>query len=201
MITLIFIALLGLAAYFAHRFIRAYDLWLYIFFLALALLAFIFIDSPLSTPFKQGFLGLAFYYIVMITGALKKKSKLRIAFMKVRKEYSILGFIAITPHALHYFLEYLDGQISIPILGIIAYAIMIPLFITSFMVIRKRMTYKSWNLLQSLAYVVYVGLFIHLILNFSEPINRILYFVMFITYFVLKIIHEIKERKNKVPVA
>lgn len=188
MITLIFIIIFGLAALKFSKFIRNKQVVLYMIAAVFSIFAFVKFDVPFLKPITQGFMALAIFYIVMMAGALPKKNKLKIAFMSVRKEYSILGFIIATPHGLHYIIEYLNGEISIPIFGIIAYAIMIPLFITSFSVIRKMMSYRSWKLLQRFAYVVYTLLVIHLILNFSLKINLVLYVVMFLTYIILKTI-------------
>jgi DMSO/TMAO reductase YedYZ heme-binding membrane subunit len=74
---------------------------------------------------------------------------------------------------------------------------MTPLFITSFMKIRKKMSRKSWVNLQRFAYVVYVLIFIHLLLMASMP-NILVYIVLFVPYFILKIIKEVKKyRGNK----
>ena len=54
----------------------------------------------------------------------------------------------ITPHALKYLFEAIQGKIALPIFGIIAFVLMIPLFITSFPSIRKKMSFKTWKLIQ-----------------------------------------------------
>jgi DMSO/TMAO reductase YedYZ heme-binding membrane subunit len=197
MITLLFIILFAILALYASTFVRKYSIHLYIGFTLLAILAFIIIEHPLLAPVKQGAIGLGLFYLVMLAGALKNKTRLKIALMKVRKEYSIIGFIVITPHALHYTLAFIDHSITLPWLGFIAYGIMIPLFITSFTRIRKRMAPRHWKSLQRLAYIVYIGLFIHLILNASNRINMILYIVVFAVYFILKAIFEYKRFSHK----
>jgi DMSO/TMAO reductase YedYZ heme-binding membrane subunit len=193
MIVAAFLVILTGLALFAGPFIRKHNVKIYIVAIVISVISFILKDKPIALPFVQGFLGLSFFYIVMITGALPKKHKLRIKFMGLRREYSIIGFIVITPHALKYILQFLDGTRSIEWFGLISFVIMIPLFITSFQVIRKKMKVSSWKLLQSLAYIVYILLFIHLILNYSKAINLVLYLVLFITYFVLKIYYEVHK--------
>ena len=64
---------------------------------------------------------------------------------------------------------------------------MIPLFITSFMRIGRKMSRKAWVNLQRFAYLGYVLMFIHLILMADMP-NLIVYIVLFVPYFVLKAI-------------
>jgi len=196
MITLPFITIFSIFAYKYSKFIRKYDKYIYITTLLFAVMAFIIQQVSIFKPINQGYIGISLFYIVMITGALPKKSKLRIEFSKIRKEYSIIGFIIVTPHALKYLIQFLNGEINIPLYGIIVFILMIPLFITSFSFIRKRFQYQTWNKLQSLSYLIYIGLFIHMI-NISDTIERInfiLYMILFITYFILKITYEIKRR-------
>lgn len=196
MIVLPFAIILILLALKFNKFIRKNNVTLYIIFTVIAILAYIFIKIPILTPFRQGFLGLAFYYIVMLTGALKDKSKLRIALMSVRREYSIIGFIVVTPHALYELIRFFTGAIDLPLFGVIGYVIMVPLFITSFMTIRKKFSYKNWKNLQRFAYVAYLGLFIHLILNSANP-NTIVYVILFGTYLVIKLVYTYKRFQFK----
>lgn len=198
MIVVIFVALLTLLAVYKGKWVRNQNLKLYIGATVLAIIAFLLEDKvKLFEPFVQGFLGLSFFYIVMMTGALKKKSKLRIKFAGIRREYSILGFILITPHALKYFVEYLDGEIALEWWGVATYLVMLPLFITSFMVIRKKMSRNAWVYIQKLAYVSYITLFIHLILNASNPINLVVYLALFVPYISMKIYRETLEYTSK----
>lgn len=196
MITLPFILVFSILAYKYSKIIRKYDRYIYIATLLFAVMAFVLKQAPIFKPINQGYIGISLFYIVMITGALPKKSKLRIELSKIRKEYSIIGFIIVTPHAVKYLIQYIYGEINIPLYGIIVFVLMIPLFITSFSFIRKKFKYTTWKKLQSFSYLVYIGLFIHLI-NISDTIERInfvLYLILFITYFVMKITYEIKRR-------
>jgi len=197
MIVVLFLILLTIVALHFGKFVRKHHIKLYIGLSVLSNLAFIFKDATLTIPIMQGFLGLSFFYLVMITGALKKTSKIRVKLMGVRREYSILGFIAIAPHALNYTIQGLDGTRQLEWFGLIAFVLMIPLFVTSFISIRKKMKVKTWNLLQSAAYIIYILLFIHLILNYTKTINLVLYLVIFIFYFVMKSIYEINKYKEK----
>ncbi|MFA6801041.1 MAG: ferric reductase-like transmembrane domain-containing protein [Acholeplasmataceae bacterium] len=197
MIVAAFLVILTLLAFIAGPFIRKHNIKIYIIAIIIAIISFIIKDKPIAMPFVKGFLGLSFFYIVMLTGALPKKSKLRLKFMGIRREYSIIGFIVVSPHALTYIIKWIDGTRSLEWFGLIAFLIMIPLFITSFQSIRKKMSQHSWKLLQSLAYIVYILLFIHLILNYSKPINLVLYLIMFISYFILKGYYEIHKYLTK----
>jgi DMSO/TMAO reductase YedYZ heme-binding membrane subunit len=197
MIVAAFLIVLTLLALFSSRFIRKHNTVIYLVAILFSIFAFVTKDNIVAIPFMKGFLGLSFFYIVMVTGALPKKSKIKKSYMSLRREYSILGFIVITPHALNYIVQWINGTRSIEWFGFIAFVIMIPLFITSFVKIRKKMKPKNWKRLQSLAYIIYILLFIHLILNYSKSINLVLYLIIFITYFVLKIYTEIIKYKSK----
>jgi len=196
-IVLAFLIILTTLALYRGKFIRKHNVKIYILAVVVSILAFIFKDKFFTEPIMQGFLGLSFFYIVMITGAIDKKHKFRAKLMGVRREYSIIGFIVITPHALNYTIQGLDGTRSLEWFGIISFVLMLPLFITSFLKIRKLMKAKTWNLIQSAAYVIYLLLFIHLILNYTKTINLVLYILIFGVYFVMKIIYEVKKLNTK----
>ena len=196
MLTLPIAIIFILLAIYARGFIRKHSIKLYIVVTIISILAFLITKFPLFFPIQKGAFGLSFFYVVMLTGALKNKSKLRIALFSVRKEYSILGFIIISPHALNNFIKYVMGDISIPIFGIIAYSIMIPLFITSFTIVRKKFKYTAWKNLQRFAYISYILLFVHLMVNSESP-NKIVYIILFVFYGVLKAIYEIKKYTSK----
>lgn len=197
MIVLVFLILLTIAALHFGKFIRKHNIKIYIVATILAILAFIFKDKTFALPFIQGFLGLSFFYLVMVTGAIKKTNKIRLKLMGVRREYSIIGFIVIAPHALNYTIQGLDGTRQLEWFGLIAFSLMIPLFITSFVKIRKTMKAVTWNRLQSIAYIIYILLFIHLILNYTKTINLVLYLVIFGFYFISKFIFELKKYLDK----
>ena len=198
MIVLLLAALLIVLAVYQGKFIRKHNVKLYIGAIVIAIVAFVFQDKvKVLDMFMEGFVGLSILYVVMVTGALKDKSKLKIKLAGIRREYSIIGFILITPHATKYFLEFLSGDIKIPLFGIVGYAVMIPLFATSFYSVRKKMSRYAWVTLQKLAYVTYLVLFIHLIKNASSTQNLVAYVVLFVGYFIMKIYREIVKANNK----
>lgn len=187
MLSPLFIVVLMILAYVAsawilkHRSILYTGIW---FVLALVVLLK---DKPFMLPFVKGYVGFAFFYVVMITGALPQTWKLTLKLKSVRAPYSILGFILLMAHPLFYALEVLQGQREIPLPGIIAFVIMIPLFVTSYMKIRVKMKAKTWKKLQQAAYVSYAFILLHLIVQASTPINRILAVALFAIYAIFKI--------------
>ena len=198
MIVLLLAALLIILAVYKGKFIRKHNVKLYIGASIIAIIAFVFQDKvKVLDMFMEGFVGLSILYVVMVTGALKDKSKLKIKLAGIRREYSIIGFILITPHATKYFLEFLSGDIKIPLFGIVGYAIMIPLFITSFYAVRKKMSRYAWVTLQKFAYASYFLLFIHLIRNASSTQNLVAYVLLFVGYFAVKIYRETVKFNSK----
>ncbi len=107
----------------------------------------------------QGHMTFAFYILVMFAGAFKKKSKPKIMLMRVRRENAILGFMFLVPHATFLIVTALS---ALNPTGTIAFLIMIPLFITSFPKIRKKMHPLQWRKLHKWAYAAYGMVFIHL---------------------------------------
>ncbi|MDD3477594.1 MAG: ferric reductase-like transmembrane domain-containing protein [Candidatus Izemoplasmatales bacterium] len=184
MITIPFVGLLFFLAMKAKFLFQKYSIVLYIVFFLLSVAGFYWIELPVFTFMKQGYLGLALFYVVMLVGALPRKQPTNQP-NPVRRDYSILGFLAITPHAIYYLQKAMTGEISQPIFGIIAYLIMIPLFVISFRWIRRLMNETVWKKIQKAAYISYLLLFIHLIIN-SDGVNRIAYVVLFGFYFLLK---------------
>ncbi|MDD3382754.1 MAG: hypothetical protein PHT83_04575 [Bacilli bacterium] len=203
MITLIAILLFSILIYFNSKFIKKHAILIYSISTVLALLTFIFslafpgtVFSTLSFPWSKGFFGLALFYLVMLAGALPNWNyKKRI--YSVRTELSIIGFISISPHAIFNLIKIFNNTIAPTYFGIITYVIMIPLFITSFIIIRKKMNNRHWKNLQRFAYLAYLLLFIHLVIQFSQPINRILYIVLFVVYSIFKIIKTVNILKSK----
>jgi DMSO/TMAO reductase YedYZ heme-binding membrane subunit len=128
---------------------------------------------------------------------LNPKWKLTKKLKAVRGMYSILGFVLLIAHPLNYAAEVLGGLREIPIFGVAAFVIMIPLFITSYIVIRKRMSPKAWAKLQQWAYLSYALILIHLIVNGTTPQNKIVAFILFIVYGGLKTLRWVQSRSSK----
>ncbi len=197
MISPIIVALLMGLAYIATPWLLKHRLVLYIGVWGITLAAVISQDVPVMTPIVKGMLGFAFIYTVMITGALNPKWKLTKKLKAVRGMYSILGFVLLIAHPLNYAAEVLGGLREIPIFGVAAFVIMIPLFITSYIVIRKRMSPKAWAKLQQWAYLSYAFILIHLIVNGTTPQNKIVAFILFIVYGGLKTLRWVQSRSSK----
>ena len=178
--------LMVLAYYFAPQILKyRKQLYMGVWFVLAAIIALR--GKPFVTPFVKGFVGFAFFYVVMITGALNPSWKLTKKLRSVRAPYSILGFVLLMSHPLNYVAEVLSKQRDIPYFGVAAFLIMVPLFITSYMAIRKKMKAQTWVKLQRWAYPVYALMLIHLLVNASSPQNRIVAILLFVPYVGLKV--------------
>ena len=157
----------------------------------------------------QGHLTFAFFVLVMFAGAFKQKSKQKITLMKVRREMAIIGFLILIPHAVLLIIRALS---ALNPTGTLAFLIMIPLFITSFPKIRKKMHPLKWRKLHKLAYAAYFMIFLHLVSitiiaqglsNNPRPydqfwwIRLIMYVLIFAYYSYLKLKNYILVPKTK----
>lgn len=197
MLSPIFVVLLAALAYYQASNLLKFRKYIYPGVWIFVVLGVVLADKPFMLPLTKGYLGFAFWYVVMMTGAINPKWKLTAKLKAVRGVYSVMGFILLLPHPLRYAAEVLSAQREFPIFGVVAFAIMVPLFITSYMVIRTKMKATDWKKLQSLAYISYGLIFIHLIVRATTPINRILAIVMGIIYVGLKIQFELNKRSLK----
>lgn len=134
----------------------------------------------------MGSLGHPLLIIIMYMGALDIKKPYVKKLMSIRKELSIIvGFPVLThslvrvtnnfPNALKFFTNYDEYMATAQVvsvfgtglrnfslvLGIIMLALFIPLWVTSFDGVRKRMRNGKWKKLQRWSYVLYATLFIH----------------------------------------
>jgi len=182
--------IIGLTAYFANKFIRKYFLLILGIFFAISVVPIFWYVPILEQLVVSGYLGFAFYVIVMIAGGFKKFSTISKRFRSVRKEYSIFGFVLLIPHFYVYLVAYLNGTLSWEFYGVIAMVIMIPLFITSFTKIKSKMNIKSWKKLQNFAYLIYVLIFVHLLVSGTGE-HTLEYIIIFSFYFFLKFVNYI----------
>ena len=172
----------------------------------------------------SGALGGAFFILVMYMGVFDMKYPISKRLRMNRGELSIIACIFTIPHNIHYFFAFLLNsktiiQMSgIPLwtnlmmfsAGVFAIGIMLPLFVTSFRLIRKKMTGKKWKSLQEFAYIFYAMVFVQVIMVYiSKPsslvrnINLAFYCLVFISYtfFKVKIIMEKKFAAKKTSLA
>jgi DMSO/TMAO reductase YedYZ heme-binding membrane subunit len=142
-----------------------------------------FLGSITRDYIHVGTLGFPLLVIIMYMGAFSPKNPYVKKLLNIRKELSILsGFPILThslirvtnnfPRALNFFF---DSEASARatnalgagisnfsfVLGVVMLALFIPLWVTSFDFVHKRMGGVAWKKLQRWSYVLYVMLFIH----------------------------------------
>ncbi|MBE5830206.1 MAG: FMN-binding protein [Butyrivibrio sp.] len=176
----------------------------------------------LSFITRGAFTG-ALFTIVMFAGAFPQGSFGAKSFMPVRAQLSILGSVFALSHGLalgkSYFLRIISGGslsqtyeamglqtvLSLAV-SVLLMLIMLPLFITSFKAIRKKMNPKTWKNLQRFAYLFYLLMIAH-ILFFEIPkamrgiegyaVNVFAYSLVFLSYLFCRILRYVYRQKKE----
>lgn len=165
--------------------------WIYyVLFFILGILTFVFYQSPIVNLMTSGVVGYGFFLVVMFVGVFPNKWGISRVVKKNRGVLSIIGFLAITPHAM---LHVLGIYSTIDLFGIAAYVVMVPLTIISFRIIRKEINPKDWLMIQKGAYGIYLLLFVHLLIVAPWQ-NKIVYAVLLTLYVNNKLLKEFKRR-------
>lgn len=169
-------------------------------FLVLSALVIFFNIPVLSFMIDGGHLSLAIFIIIMFAGVMKKTWIPYKKILLIRGDLAILGFILLLPHGINRLSLALSGYNTS---GLIALVIMLPLTISSFMSIRKKMRPQRWKMLHKFAYVAYLFIYIHLgfdifldveygYINFSP--NSILFHMLLLLYVVLRIMRVTQKK-------
>ncbi len=163
----------------------------------------------LSKAFTSGLVGTSLFIVVMFTGAFDVKDPFSKKLRSVRKELSIIASYLLMFHIIYYTVINLINFSSLSLMmllvtisGILAAIVMLPLFITSFIKVRKKFTGKQWKKIQKWSYLFYFLVYIHmLVANISpegvdaEKVS--LYTVVFFIYTFARIRIHILNQKRK----
>lgn len=184
------LAFTGILMIIAYRFKRN-DKYDFIYYIAALILSGIslFFDAEVI---RNGVVGFGFMHVVMFTGVFPDPWLLTKRLRLYRGFYSILSVLLIFPHA--YINLFVDKQVSL--FGIAGLIIMLPLFATSFKLVRKEMKLSEWNRLQKIAYIVYVILLTHLVFM-ADMYGKIIYAVLLTLYINNKLYKELKKRPKE----
>ena len=109
---------------------------------------------------------------VMFVGVLDESSPLRARLMPIRRQLSILGCIFALGHLAFYGVSYvprlgsaLNGNLGFSLaLAALLVLLMAILLVTSFQVVKRRMSAARWKGVQRLAYPFYLLTYVHLVL-------------------------------------
>lgn len=160
--------------------------------------------------FNGGFIALALFAIVMYIGALKKDSKLRKYLLPIRTQLSILASIYLLPHIFTLYQYCITDLMNMNMSGIVTliiFILFVVLFITSFKYFKLKLKGKKWKTIQRFAYPFYFLTYLHLVsvrasyiaLNgISEIPELIIYSIIFLTYFIIRIRKANQEKNNKI---
>lgn len=231
MLFLISTIVLAFLSFKTYSFIKKNNVKLYILFAGLAGLDIFFqfylyfnrirlqgLVLSLESFFSRGILGTALISVVMLIGAFDNRHHVVKKLRSIRTELSIIACMLMAPHNIYYaylsyssFFKVLASKpsafrsvsLSLTIIGILTILILIPLFITSFISIRKRMPAKNWKNLQRWAYPFYFLIYLQILLTHLGFANRrsyldaIAYSLIFVPYAILRLRKYISTKAKK----
>ncbi len=168
--------------------------------------------------FARSAFSTALFVAVMYAGAVPNGSKLMKTLMPIRGELSIIASILTLGHNISYGKTYFRllftrpdrlpvNQLLAAVCSLVMLCIMIPLFITSFKCVRRKMKGSSWKKLQRLAYGFYALIYIHVLLltvpgaqkgSGSYLLTVIVYSVVFLTYGAMRIQKALRNQPARV---
>ena len=156
--------------------------------------------------FSRGIFSTATFMVVMFLGVITKHNKLSRKLMSVRGEISMFG--------VHYFPMLFTNPAAMPtrqmiaaIVTLILLAMLIPLFITSFKSVRRKINGNTWKNMQRMAYPFFIGIYVHIMVQYSADVKShmtgiIVYTVIYACYVILRLRKAaLKSRKAKIATA
>ncbi len=183
--------------YFLYKQIRKFNMYIYAFCVVLGILSF----TQETTIINMGYVGLSFFLVVMFTGVIDK-SEMKKRLAGTRAELAIIGTIFVIIHALKFIVFAIDYGFlwTAPFyfyLGVASVFIVIPLFITSFLAIRKKMKGKTWKNLHKLSYLFYLLVGLHLVFMNND---RIFFYIgIFAVYLITRVWTYLEKKLAKKP--
>ena len=170
------------------------------------------IDYLVKNILARGTLAGALFILVMVASVCPA-AKLRGMLLRNRGEMAIIAALLTLIHNISYGKYYfvalftkiseLDApRIFAAVLSLVMIVLLLPLTITSFMVIRKKMNPKKWKSLQRLSYIFYGLLFIHISMIFSISIvkghlNTLFDLAVYAIIYIIYLIFRAKKYKKQ----
>lgn len=199
-----------------QKFIKKYPKLFFIISILISIIVLINRSSLINIPknffisnIVKGALPSGIFILIMYIGALNNNWKITKRLKAIRAELSIIACIMILAHNISlgftgksaYFINLVNGvsafkppqRFYAALISLVLILIMIPLFITSFKSIRKRMSQKSWNNLHKLSYLFYLLILVHVLVLWIPSYPKhftdvIIYIAIYLVYLILKII-------------
>lgn len=166
-----------------------------------------FIPKYLITQILQrGVLAGALYIIVM-TASVLPNGKIKQVSMRMRAQMAVTASILTVTHNIAFGRKYFVmlftdtlsltfNELTAAVFSLIMIAMLIPLTITSFSAVRRKMNPQKWKKLQSLSYIFYAMLYMHIALIYMAAIIKgqtghifdlSVYTALYTAYFALRI--------------
>mgnify|MGYP000987628398 FL=1 len=185
------LAVTGLCFSLLEKQIRRRPVFFYLFFVLLSLLS-IFLPKQLTVPplaylvnrlLRRGVLAGAMFLWVMYAIVLPAKSRLQRVMMSLRAQIAIAASILTLSHNIaygqHYFVLLFTNAGKLKSYELIATCfslamilLLLPLTVTSFQVVRRKMSAKRWKQLQRLSYLFYGLLYLHICLIYTGGLRK-----------------------------
>jgi len=156
--------------------------------------------------FTKAGLATAFFVLVMYAATFKTGSEPIKLLMPIRAQLSIIASILALGHVFSFSALLSPENTLFYILSVIMFIIMIPLFITSFNMIRKKMNARSWKKIQRFAYIFYLFIYFHILLlyvkgalrgDLKSALNIFVYSVVFLWYFICRPLKAYSTKNNE----
>ena len=177
-----------------------------------------FVKTYLLGIFTTGTLGIAGFYIVMFTGALRNGSPLIKKLMMIRGELSILSCILMFAHLAIFGPSYIGmaaknasvmskSLLASIICGTVLLIQMIYLGVTSIKAVRRKFKAKTWKKLQRTAYLFYFLMYVHGVTmqatkiqtaNKGALVTIIVYSILFFTYVIMRVRKALLAKYKKI---
>lgn len=175
-----------------------------------------FFGNYIYPLFSKATLGAGFFVLVMYAVTFKNGSRSIKLLMSLRGELSIIASILTLGHIVAYGITYLSKLFTAPskmqpvvliatIFSVVMVVVLMPLFITSFKKIRRKMNPLKWKKLQRFAYGFYFLVYLHVVLfNITAAlrgsersiVNVCVYSAVFLWYLICRIL-KYRSTKNK----
>ena len=200
------LAVTGLCFSLLEKQIRRRPFFFYLFFVLLSLLS-LFLPHKFLTPpvayvvnrlLKRGVLAGSMFLWVMYAIVLPQKSRLQRVMMTLRAQIAIGASILTLAHNIAYGQRYFvllftnagklkSYELIAACFSLVMILLLLPLTVTSFQVVRRKMNAKRWKQLQRLSYLFYGLLYLHIAFIYSNGLRqgKTEYLVQFALYTLL----------------
>ena len=168
----------------------------------------------LNKPMQKASIALALFAVVMYIGVFPRDSKVSHWLRPIRAQLSIIACLLIAGHMAMFLGSYVvrlfNGSVMKPnvlasfLIAVLLLVLVVVLGVTSFKVVKRHMTPKTWKNIQRWAYPFFVLAYAHVLLMLLPAAARgganakesiIVYSVVFGVYFVARIVRAVLDRK------